>query len=91
LFCDPGLAPQALFCRLLSQAQAGVLHYSSKRLAVTPAKYASNAAIVPTISVVRPECHHDAVDHLLFIEPITKKTIPVMMTESVSECAVPVK
>ena len=54
----------------------------------TPAKYASAAAIVPTKSVVRPECHHGEVDHLLLIEPMMTKTIAVRVTESRRECSV---
>ena len=54
----------------------------------TPVQYASEAAIAPTNSVVKPECHHEEVDHLLFSEPIAKKTIAVSATDSASECSV---
>ncbi len=39
----------------------------------------------PTANVVNPERHHEEVDHLLFIEPIAKKTTPVIIADSVSE------
>ena len=47
--------------------------------------------MAPTASVVKPEYHHEVVDHLLFTEPMTKKTIPVNSTDKVSECSVPNK
>ena len=56
-----------------------------------PTRYASEAAIAPTNSVMRPEYHHDEVDHLLFIEPMAKKTMPVSTIEIVSEPPVPNK
>ena len=54
---------------------------------MTPTKYASAAAIEPTKSVVKPECNHDDVDHLLFMEPIAKKTIPVRITDNLNDCS----
>ena len=45
--------------------------------------------MAPTAKVAKPECHHEEVDHLLFTEPMAKKTMPVSTIESVSECSMP--
>lgn len=45
--------------------------------------------MAPTKNVETPERHQDEVDHLLFIDPIAKKTTPVIVTEIASECSVP--
>jgi len=43
------------------------------------------------MKVAKPECHHDEVDHLLFIEPMAKKTMPVRPVEIANEFLVTTK
>jgi hypothetical protein len=41
--------------------------------------------MAPIRRVVRPECHHEDVDHLLFIDPMAKNTTAVNASEIENE------
>ena len=44
--------------------------------------------MAPTTRVVTLECHQDEVDHLLLIDPMATKTMPVSSTERASAYSV---
>src|ERR1041385_4728769 len=63
--------------------------YCARVFRNTPTTYASEAATPPTTRVEIPDRHHDAVDHMLFTEPMMKKTTPVRAIETMKAFANP--